>query len=197
MILSATEAAAPQRWEVENETGTIGAALDTDSRSLGKGMTGPTETSPPQPLASQKVDGLVEEEAPSLGLSGGDRFFLVVSATVILLLLGWRLASRRWVRVAPVEIHRPEENRYALRVEINSATWVEWMQLEGIGETTARAIVTDREQRGPFQDVDDLMRVKGIGRVTLDRMRPWLDCRSAADRTAQPARTGGDSNSNR
>jgi competence protein ComEA len=48
------------------------------------------------------------------------------------------------------------------------------VQLPGLGETLARRIITDRQQRGPFRDIDDLDRVDGIGLRTLERIRPYL-----------------------
>ena len=74
----------------------------------------------------------------------------------------------------PVEIDRLPERSLEFQLEINSATWVEWMQLEGIGETLAHRIVADRETSGPFSSIEDIERVKGIGPKTIDKIRPWL-----------------------
>ena len=60
------------------------------------------------------------------------------------------------------------------QVNVNNATWVEWIQLKGIGETMAHRIVAERDINGPFDSVDDLLRVKGIGPSTLADIRPWL-----------------------
>jgi competence ComEA-like helix-hairpin-helix protein len=60
------------------------------------------------------------------------------------------------------------------RVDVNTGTWVEWMQLDGVGQTMAHRIVANRDEFGPFPTIDDLIRVDGIGPVTLDRLRPWL-----------------------
>ncbi len=56
-------------------------------------------------------------------------------------------------------------------VNINSATASELQTLSGVGESTANAIVRDREQNGPFSSVDDLMRVSGIGEKKLAKIR--------------------------
>ena len=53
------------------------------------------------------------------------------------------------------------------RVDLNRAPWHELTNLPGIGEARAREIVRDRELRGPFPDVRDLSRVRGIGSVTI------------------------------
>ena len=75
-----------------------------------------------------------------------------------------------------VEIDRLPAKVYEFRLEINSATWVEWMQLEGIGELLARRIVSDRDEHGPFDGIDDVQRVSGIGPKTLEVIRPHLTC---------------------
>jgi competence protein ComEA len=73
-----------------------------------------------------------------------------------------------------IEIDRAEPLQARFAVDINQADWPELTQVPGIGETLARRIVAMRAQRGPFADHEDLLRVKGIGRKTLDRMRPYL-----------------------
>ena len=57
---------------------------------------------------------------------------------------------------------------------INAATWVEWKQFDGIGEKLADRIVADRKKNGPFESIDDLQRVKGIGPKTVARIREHL-----------------------
>jgi len=44
------------------------------------------------------------------------------------------------------------------------------MGLPGIGPAKARAIVADREGRGPFRRLEDLARVSGIGPATVSRI---------------------------
>lgn len=57
-------------------------------------------------------------------------------------------------------------------VDINTAT-VEQLAdaLNGVGESKARAIVEYRESNGPFQHIDELVNVRGIGIATVDRNR--------------------------
>ncbi|MBX3438303.1 MAG: helix-hairpin-helix domain-containing protein [Planctomycetaceae bacterium] len=105
--------------------------------------------------------------------AGDRRFVSVVVATAIVLLATHWIRLTGWTPVA-IEVVRPDGDAYRFRLEINTATWVEWMQLEGVGETLARRIVADRDEHGPFPDVESLRRVSGIGPKTLDRMRPHL-----------------------
>jgi competence protein ComEA len=47
--------------------------------------------------------------------------------------------------------------------------------LPGIGPKKAAAIVESRERDGPFESLDDLARVRGIGAKTVERIRPWAE----------------------
>lgn len=54
------------------------------------------------------------------------------------------------------------------KVFVNQATLEELKTLSGVGEAKAKAILEYREKNGPFQDVNDLLRVSGIGEKTLE-----------------------------
>jgi competence protein ComEA len=56
-------------------------------------------------------------------------------------------------------------------VNINRATAAELEELPGVGPATAAAIISDREEHGPFPTVDDLARVRGIGPAKLEQLR--------------------------
>jgi competence ComEA-like helix-hairpin-helix protein len=53
------------------------------------------------------------------------------------------------------------------RVNLNTATFDDLMQLPGIGPVMARRILQVRADNGGFGRVEDLMRVKGIGRKRM------------------------------
>lgn len=56
-------------------------------------------------------------------------------------------------------------------ININSATEQELQQLPGVGPSLAATIVTYRTEHGPFQTVDDLANVRGVGPAKLDALR--------------------------
>lgn len=59
-------------------------------------------------------------------------------------------------------------------ININSATLQELTLLPGIGPSRAHAIITLRKKMGQFKRIENLLRVRGIGRKTLRRLFPML-----------------------
>ncbi len=60
-------------------------------------------------------------------------------------------------------------------VEVNNATAEELAEaLNGVGETKAEAIIRYREANGPFEHVDELINVRGIGMTTVDKNRDMI-----------------------
>jgi len=113
---------------------------------------------------------------PWLDWSDRDQRVLIVLSLLVFVGIGIHWARWRSRGVELVEIERLPERQYDFRIDINHATWVEWMQLPGVGEIMARQIVADRVKHGPFASVEELSRVRGIGTVTLATIRPWLVC---------------------
>lgn len=56
-------------------------------------------------------------------------------------------------------------------INVNSATPTELEELPGVGEVIAQAIVDYRTENGPFDSVDQLLDVSGIGDATLENIR--------------------------
>ena len=54
---------------------------------------------------------------------------------------------------------------------INTAVKQELMALPKIGPVTAERIIRFRDDFGPFQSIDDLAKIKGIGPKTLERLK--------------------------
>ncbi|MFV0442026.1 MAG: ComEA family DNA-binding protein [Planctomycetaceae bacterium] len=132
---------------------------------------------------SETTDAAIES---FFGLTLSDQHFLWGTGGLIVLLslIHWGLLSG-WGQ-NEVEITRLPERQFDFRIDINHATWVEWMQLENIGELTARKIIADRETRGPFHSIDEVDRVPGIGPQTLAAIRPWLICRDCQLEAGSP-----------
>ena len=58
-------------------------------------------------------------------------------------------------------------------VDINTASQAELESIPGIGPSKAQAVISFRS-RHPFKKVEDIMRVKGIGRKTFLKLKPYL-----------------------
>jgi competence protein ComEA len=54
------------------------------------------------------------------------------------------------------------------KININTATVQELVQLKGVGTQYAQRIVEFREVNGPFQKPEDIMKVQGVGQKTWE-----------------------------
>jgi competence protein ComEA len=61
-----------------------------------------------------------------------------------------------------------------LPLDPNVAAARELAFVPGLSRSLAAALVADREARGPFRRVEDVLRVRGIGPKRLSRARPHL-----------------------
>lgn len=59
-------------------------------------------------------------------------------------------------------------------VDINTAGVEELDQLPGIGTVLAGRIIAYREANGPFETVEDLLEVSGIGEAKLAELEGWI-----------------------
>ena len=69
-------------------------------------------------------------------------------------------------------------------VVLNTAAFEDLRRLPGIGPKRAAAILALRTHLGRFRAVEDLLKVKGIGRATLKRLRPLVRLDPPAPRDA-------------
>lgn len=69
---------------------------------------------------------------------------------------------------------------FAGPVNLNTATESELDTLNGVGPVKAKAIVDYRAKNGPFKSVDDLEKVSGFGKKTVDKLRSDLTVNGGA-----------------
>lgn len=67
------------------------------------------------------------------------------------------------------------------QVDINSASAAELQKVPGIGPALAQRIIQFREEHGPYERIDDLLNVRGIGVRSLERLRPYLTVKAPKD----------------
>jgi competence ComEA-like helix-hairpin-helix protein len=92
---------------------------------------------------------------------------LALWAVVVVLLA----ARALWRGLAPPG---PAVTVQLRQLDVNRASVDELQALPGVGPGRAEAIVLERIRRGPFEVVDDLLRVDGLGPDLLRRLRPFV-----------------------
>ncbi len=61
-------------------------------------------------------------------------------------------------------------------INVNRADETGLCRIPGVGASKAKAIISYREENGPFESVDALMKVSGIKEGLLEQMRPYIKC---------------------
>lgn len=64
-----------------------------------------------------------------------------------------------------------EENK---QININTATEEELKQIDGIGDSKAKAIIEYRNTNGPFKELEDLKNVSGIGENLFEQIKIYI-----------------------
>ena len=81
------------------------------------------------------------------------------------------------VQDAPVRPSPSAGGAASGKIDLNSAGVEALTSLPNIGDVRAKAIVSYREAKGPFPDVDALLDVTGIGPATLEAIRDLVEAR--------------------
>ena len=142
------------------------------------------------------------------GISRFEKGVLLLTAGFVLFTGGWFLAGQNTsepytvtvsapqepsapdpaLEEAPAEGERPDSLLPDEVIDLDAADAYGLGRVPRLGPAKAEAILVYREEHGPFQSVDDLLSVSGIGEVTLENLRPYVTAGGAAE-TAEA--TGG------
>jgi competence protein ComEA len=104
-----------------------------------------------------------------------------------------RLASGSRLEVGQQDLPRlgrmrgPQLLALGLALDLNVAAAADLDALPGIGPALAQRIIDYRTAHGPFEQVDDLMAVSGIGPHNLEKLKPYL---AVGDREGRAPATG-------
>lgn len=77
-------------------------------------------------------------------------------------------------RTLPDTAKSPSPRDYSDLIDINAADAHELARLPGIGAELARRIIAERETNGPFVNLTDLQRVRGIGARKAATLSGWI-----------------------
>ena len=108
-------------------------------------------------------------QAAGGALPGADLDSLNLAAPV-------RSGERIFVPMPGTTVPAPESGSAAsgANLDLNHASAAELESLPGIGPSLASAIVQYRDQNGPFQSVEQLLDVPGIGPTRLEQLRELI-----------------------
>jgi len=146
--------------------GTTSVRIEVPTSPDGKSSAEANPVRPADRPASQITMWLHRADQLLLGV-------LLIALVVLLLIFRWKL-SGGWK--SEIEIVSQQPREYFYSIDINKASWVEWAQLDGIGEKMAKRIVEDRDAHGPFKTIEQLDRVRGVGPKLIEKLRPFLKC---------------------
>jgi competence protein ComEA len=128
------------------------------------------------PALAQRIENDFQEHGPYADLNDLTRVPGIGPATAERL--------RPWIRVAdapeksaatPVKAKtKSKKSPPSSPINVNQATEAQLQMLPGVGPSLARRIIEARE-KAPFETVEDLRRVPGIGAKTLERLRPYIE----------------------
>lgn len=101
---------------------------------------------------------------------------LSFSLTVIASLVSGSVLTSGALYAAETAVKTAKPEKAAAQVQsqlinINKADILTLTQLKGVGEKKAQAIIAYRDEHGPFQSVEELSEVKGIGEAIVNANR--------------------------
>ncbi|MBR3978075.1 MAG: helix-hairpin-helix domain-containing protein [Oscillospiraceae bacterium] len=60
------------------------------------------------------------------------------------------------------------------KINLNNASLSQLCMLPGIGESTAKAIISYREDVSPFLRIEDILEIEGIGKAKFQKIKDYI-----------------------
>ena len=125
----------------------------------------PVEISVPtaQELPGEIYIGGVVSNPGFYSLKAGDTVEALIQAAG-----GTISADPGWLKLYVLQTEEKEQSQ---KIDLNRAEVWLLEALPGIGESRAQAIIDYHEQNGPFHNITDITKVKGIGVTTYEKIK--------------------------
>lgn len=94
--------------------------------------------------------------------------------------LVWSISNtKQSIQTAPIQTHSEalesvNNTPARLLIDLNTAGTNELQLLPSIGPNLASRIIEDRDENGPYESIEDLDRVRGIGPKTIAKLDDWV-----------------------
>lgn len=105
--------------------------------------------------------------------TGSKRGRSTLGTAICLVVLAFAVAGGIAV-TAEAEDAGAADSAVARQIDINKASAVELTAIPGVGNSIAQRIVEFREKEGPFRRVEDLLKIRGIGEKSFQKLRPHV-----------------------
>ena len=116
-----------------------------------------------------------------IGWTASQRRALLLLLSILLIALAVRFVLNRQYVSDPQPPQGARYHELASRLDPNSADWQSLATIPSLGEKRARQIVAYRDQLAAqnggaavFRRPSDLLRIRGIGRATVENLKPYL-----------------------
>jgi len=103
-----------------------------------------------------------------------DQAAIAAIALATVVMIGGYSFVQAKLRHRAIDLDTSQPRVAVFQVDLNQADWPELLQLPDMGESLARQVVAWRDAHGPFHDIAELRKVKGIGVKKFAAMKPFL-----------------------
>jgi competence ComEA-like helix-hairpin-helix protein len=102
------------------------------------------------------------------------RKMLVIGIASFIFIGGFFLSGMAAVQTK-VPSKSPAKAAVPAKIDLNKATVEQIGKFPGLNPALAKSIVEYREKSGPFKSAEDLLKVKGVTKELLNKIKPKLD----------------------